>query len=227
MAGGRGTRPCQATAHTQEPEDKCPDLRPAAPDTPGHTKWNQRAREADDVFRGTSLPKAQRRAEGGVGQPEKIGHSCHCSHCADENTEVKSLTQGVNAMQALNLRVLLREEQTLKCNEVLGCAQHCAFSSQMDENRETQRVQFSNWPKVRQLTRSKARISDSKAELFPPNARTFSQAVTHCHHHYPSIRTRSLSKDCIVSCVWTKGATMHRPVPLQPTLSLWAGKLTL
>ena len=126
------------------------DLRPAAPDTPGHTKWNQRAREADDVFRGTSLPKAQRRAEGGVGQPEKIGHSCHCSHCADENTEVKSLTQGVNAMQALNLRVLLREEQTLKCNEVLGCAQHCAFSSQMDENRETQRVQFSNWPKVKE-----------------------------------------------------------------------------
>lgn len=146
-----------------------------------------------------------------MGQPEKIGHSYYCSPCTDENTEVKSLTQGANAMQALNLRVLLREEQILKCNEVLGCAQHCAFSSQMDENRETQRVQFSNWPKFRQLTRSKARISDSKAELFPPNARTFIQAVTHCHHHYCSIRTRSLSKDHIVSCVWTKGATMHRP----------------
>lgn len=114
-------------------------------------------------------------------------------------------------MQALSLRVLLREEQTLKSSEVLGCAQHRAFSSQMDENRETQRVQLSNWPKVRQLTRSKARISDSKAELFPPNARTFSKAVTHCHHHYCSIRTRSLSKDRIVSCVWTKGATMRRP----------------
>lgn len=127
-----------------------------------------------------------------------------------ENTEVKSLT-AESAVQALSLRVLLREEQVPKRNEGLGCAQRCAFSSQMDENRETQRVQFSNWPEFRQLTRSKARISDSKAELFPPNARTVIQAVTHCHRHYRSIRTRSLSKDHIVSCVWTKGATVHRP----------------
>lgn len=52
------------------------------------------------------------------------------------------------------------------------------------EGRETRRPEFSDPPKGRRLISDRSRISDSEAQLFPPIAGTFRQAVARYHHHY-------------------------------------------
>lgn len=69
---------------------------------------------------------------------------------------------------------------------------------------------------VRQLISGRSGISDSKAQLFPPAAGACGASVGHVTTIITSIRMRALSKGSRVPCIWTKGATVHRPRDSHP-----------